>query len=177
MAQIRVERGTLAVMLRSHGEDDLAAWASSITDDELMRIGTLGVYYVWSEDALALRGSMGGARALSLATIDVLERTGRELRRQQQSARFSRPQRCRRVGNGDRRFRRNRRTRAFHRSTLAPQQVVNVLYRPDQSSASSLLQNTWFRRLAMPLLTSPLPVWRMADMRGSYCGQGASSTR
>ncbi len=78
---IRVERGTLADMLRSHGEDDLAARASSITDDELARIGTLGAYYAWSEDALALRVSMGGARALSLATIDVLERTGRDLRR------------------------------------------------------------------------------------------------
>ena len=81
MAQIRVERGTLAEMLRSHGEDDLAARAASITDDELTRIRTLGAYYAWSEDALALSGSMGGARALSLATIDVLERTGRDLRR------------------------------------------------------------------------------------------------
>jgi hypothetical protein len=81
VAQIRVERDTLAKMLRSHGEDDLAARASSITDDELTRIWTLGAYYAWSEDALALGGSMGGARALSLATIDVLERTGRDLRR------------------------------------------------------------------------------------------------
>jgi hypothetical protein len=81
MAQIRIARGTLAEMLRSHAEDDLAARVSSITDDELTRIGTLGAYYAWSEDALALGGSMGGARALSLATIDVLERTGRDLRR------------------------------------------------------------------------------------------------
>jgi hypothetical protein len=81
MAQIRVERGTPSEMLRSHGEDDLAAGASLITDNELTRIGTLGAYYAWSEDGLALRGSMGGACALSLATIDVLERTGRNLRR------------------------------------------------------------------------------------------------
>ncbi len=81
MAQIRVERGTLAEMLRSHGEDDLAAPTSSITDDELTRIRTLGAYYAWSEDALALCGSMGGVRALSMATIDVLERTGHDLRR------------------------------------------------------------------------------------------------
>jgi hypothetical protein len=81
MAQIRVERDTLAEMLRSPGEDDLAARASSITDDELTRIRTLGAYYAWSEDALALHGSMGGARARSLATIDVLERTGRDPRR------------------------------------------------------------------------------------------------
>src|ERR1700727_1659165 len=81
MAQIRVERGTLAEMLRSHGEDDLATQASSITEDELTRIRTLGAYYAWSNDAIALLGSMGGARALSLATIDVLEDTGRDLRR------------------------------------------------------------------------------------------------
>lgn len=36
---IRVERGTLADMLRSHGGDDLAARASSITVDVLERTG------------------------------------------------------------------------------------------------------------------------------------------
>jgi hypothetical protein len=81
VAVIQVERDTLARMLRSHGEDDLADRAGSLTDDELTRIGRLGAYYAWSEDALALLGSMGGARALSLATIDVLEDTGRDLRR------------------------------------------------------------------------------------------------
>jgi hypothetical protein len=81
MARLGVPRNTLATMLRSHGEDELAERAASITDDELMRIGTLGAYYAFSEDALALGGSMGGARALSLASIDVLEGTGRDLRR------------------------------------------------------------------------------------------------
>jgi hypothetical protein len=38
---IRVERDTLAKMLRSHGEDDLAERAESLSDDELTRIGTL----------------------------------------------------------------------------------------------------------------------------------------
>ena len=80
MGRIGVRRDTLANMLRSHGEDDLAERALSLTDDELTRIGTLGAYYAWSEEALALGGSMGGARALSLATIDVLEDTQRELR-------------------------------------------------------------------------------------------------
>jgi hypothetical protein len=42
MAQIGVQRDTLAKMLRSHGEDDLAERAASLTDDELTRIGTLG---------------------------------------------------------------------------------------------------------------------------------------
>ena len=78
---MRVERDTLARMLRSHGEDDLADRAASLTDDELTRIGRLGAYYAFSEDAMALGGSMGGTRALSLATIDVLEDTWRDLRR------------------------------------------------------------------------------------------------
>ena len=67
-------------MLRQHGEDDLTERALSVSDDELARIGTLGAYYAWSEDAIELGGSMGGARALSLASIDVLENTGRDLR-------------------------------------------------------------------------------------------------
>jgi hypothetical protein len=77
---IEVSREVLAGMLRQHGEDDLAERALSLSDDELARIGTLGAYYAWSEDTLALGGSMGGTRALSLATIDVLEDTGRDLR-------------------------------------------------------------------------------------------------
>ena len=46
-----------------------------------MRIGRLGACYAFSDAALALGGSMGGARALSLAPIDLLEGTGRDLRR------------------------------------------------------------------------------------------------
>ena len=71
----------LANMLRSHGEDDLADRAASITDDELTRVGRLGAYYAFSEDAMALGGSMGGTRAVSLAAIDVLDGAGRDLRR------------------------------------------------------------------------------------------------
>lgn len=78
---LRVSRIGLAGMLRKHGEDRLADRVASITDDELTRIGRLGYYYAFSEDALAFGGSMGGTRALSLATIDVLEGTGRDLRR------------------------------------------------------------------------------------------------
>ncbi len=51
-----------------------------MTDDELTRIGTLGAFYAFSEQAMAFGGSMGGTRALSLAAIDVLESTGRDLR-------------------------------------------------------------------------------------------------
>ena len=77
---VRVSREVLAGMLRKHGEDGMAARALSVSDDEMARIGTLADYYAFSEDAMALGGSMGGARALSLATIDVLESTGRDLR-------------------------------------------------------------------------------------------------
>jgi CDI immunity proteins len=80
VAMLEVSREVLAGMLRQHGEDDLAERALSLSDDELARIGTLGAYYAFSEDAMALGGSMGGRRALSLATIDVLEHTGRDLR-------------------------------------------------------------------------------------------------
>jgi CDI immunity proteins len=80
MAKLGVSRELLARMLRSHGEDELAERVLSLSDDELARIGALGAYYAFSEDAMALGGSMGGARALSLAAIDVLEATGRDLR-------------------------------------------------------------------------------------------------
>jgi hypothetical protein len=67
-------------MLRSHGEEELAERALSVTDDELKRIGELGDDYAFSEHALATGPSMGGARALSLATVDVLEGASRNLR-------------------------------------------------------------------------------------------------
>lgn len=73
---IRVQRDVLAEMLRSHGEDELAERSASLSDDELARIGTLGAYYAWSEDAMKLGIGLGGARALSLATIDVLDEIG-----------------------------------------------------------------------------------------------------
>ena len=77
---MRVSREVLSGMLRTHREDDLAERALWVSDDELARIGTLANYYAFSEDAMRLGGSMGGGRALSLATIDVLEGTGRDLR-------------------------------------------------------------------------------------------------
>ena len=86
MAKLGVSREVLAGMLRQHGEDDLAERALSVSDDELARIGTLGAYYAFSEDAMELGGSMGGTRALSLASIDVLEDTGRDLRQSRTEA-------------------------------------------------------------------------------------------
>jgi Sulfatase len=60
-------------------ERDLAERVLTITDAELDRIGELGAYYAWSEEALELGTGMGGTRALCLATIDVLERNMRDL--------------------------------------------------------------------------------------------------
>ncbi|MGO9954998.1 MAG: hypothetical protein ACLP50_03325 [Solirubrobacteraceae bacterium] len=78
---IRATREHLANMLPKHGEDDLAERVLTITDAELERIGELGGYYAWSQEAFELMsGSMGGTRALCLATIDVLEGNMRELR-------------------------------------------------------------------------------------------------
>jgi hypothetical protein len=54
---MRVDRATLARMLRSHGEGELAERTSSVTDDELERIGELGAYYAFSEYATVTGGS------------------------------------------------------------------------------------------------------------------------
>src|SRR5947209_14615463 len=78
---IRATREHLANLLPQHGEEDLAERVLTITDVELERIGELGAHYAWSEEAFELLGgSMGGTRALCLATIDVLEGNMRDLR-------------------------------------------------------------------------------------------------
>jgi hypothetical protein len=77
---IHATRDHLANMLPDHGEDELAERVLTITDAELERIGELGAYYAWSEEAFELGLGMGGTRALCLATIDVLEGNIRELR-------------------------------------------------------------------------------------------------
>jgi len=73
-------RAHLANILPEHGEADLAKRVLTITDDELARIGKLGGYYAWSQDAFDLGLGMGGTRAYCLAAIDVLEGDMRELR-------------------------------------------------------------------------------------------------
>jgi hypothetical protein len=78
---IRATREHLANMLPQHGEEDLAERVLTITDAELERIGELGGYYAWSEEAFELGVSMGGTRALCLATIDVLEGNMRDCAR------------------------------------------------------------------------------------------------
>ena len=82
--------------LPQYGEADLAERVLTITDVELERIGEVAGYYAWSEEAMELLGgSMGGARAACLATIDVLEGTMRCLRqsRSQQELEWGTPER------------------------------------------------------------------------------------
>jgi len=70
--------------LPQYGEVDLAERVLTITDAELERIGDLAGYYAWSEGAFELLGgSMGGTRAVCLATIDVLEGIMRDPRQSQ----------------------------------------------------------------------------------------------
>ena len=45
---LHVRRDTLARMLRSHGEDELAERALSVTDGDLKRIGELGECYAFA---------------------------------------------------------------------------------------------------------------------------------
>jgi hypothetical protein len=78
--RLSTTREHLANILPEHGEEDLAKRVLTITDAELARIGELGGYYAWSEEAFELGLGMGGTRALCLATIDVLEGNMRELR-------------------------------------------------------------------------------------------------
>ena len=65
---IRATREHLANILPEHGEKDLAKRVLTITDAELQRIGELGAYYAWSEEAFELGLGMGGTRALCLAS-------------------------------------------------------------------------------------------------------------
>ncbi|WP_249020536.1 hypothetical protein [Conexibacter sp. S30A1] len=80
--RIQATREQLAhSVLPQYGEAALAERVLTITDGELDRIGELAAYYAWSQDALELLGgSMGGTRAMCLATIDVLEGNMRDPR-------------------------------------------------------------------------------------------------
>lgn len=70
--------------LPQYREVELAERVMTITDAQLDRICELAAYYAWSDDALELLGgSMGGARAACLATVDVLEGSMRDLHQSQ----------------------------------------------------------------------------------------------
>jgi hypothetical protein len=78
---IHVRRATLVQCLLAHHEDDLAERAPSVTDEELKRIGERAEHYAFSDEHRVEGGSMGTTRAVSLATVDVLEGASRELHR------------------------------------------------------------------------------------------------
>jgi hypothetical protein len=89
LPRLMPQRRTLAKMLRSYGEHDLAERSLVTTDEELDRIAVLGAHYAFSEVAMQHGGSMGGARALSLAALDVLEGSDRDLRQTRSQAELS----------------------------------------------------------------------------------------
>ncbi len=84
--RLGVSRDQLAQTMVQYGEDSLARQASTFSDEVMDRVGTLGAYYAFSKDAMDLGGSMGGARALALATVDVVDPGGRPLRRHHSDA-------------------------------------------------------------------------------------------
>lgn len=60
--------------LRSYGEDELAARASRLTEDELTRLGTrAGELILFGRESLL-------AKAVALAAVEVMEGATRELR-------------------------------------------------------------------------------------------------
>ena len=67
--------------LLAHDEHDLVERVPSVTDDELKRIGERADYYAFSSEDAKRNASMGTTRAISLAAVDVLEGTSRELKR------------------------------------------------------------------------------------------------
>jgi hypothetical protein len=81
MATIQVQRSTLVRMLLAHDEQDLVQRVPSVTDGELQRIGERAGYLAFGSEDAKRNGSMGGSRAISLAAVEVLEGTPRELRR------------------------------------------------------------------------------------------------
>ena len=85
MGRLMPKRNDLSNALRDYGEDDLADRVLVSTDEEMERIAVLGFHYAFSAVAMEHGGSMGGARALSLAALDVLDGTGRDLCRARSS--------------------------------------------------------------------------------------------
>lgn len=74
-------RDTLAIDLRTYGEDDAADRVLSLSDEDLARIWERADHYVYSDEhALASGRSMLIGKALALAAVDVLEGAPRELR-------------------------------------------------------------------------------------------------
>jgi hypothetical protein len=82
VARLSAKPRDLAHFLRKYGEDELAERVlSTATDEELDRIAVLAGHYAFSDVAMDHGGSMGGARALALAALDVLQPERSDLHR------------------------------------------------------------------------------------------------
>jgi len=95
-------RDTLVRALLAHGENELAGRTPSLSDEQLERIGELAEHYAVSpEHAAPQGGSIGITRAISLATLDVVEGASRELHRTEgQRDRSAEEEALRRLGAG-----------------------------------------------------------------------------
>ena len=99
---LHVRRDTAVRVLLSHGKNDLAERVPSLTDEQLKRIGERAEHYAFSgEHALRSGASMGVSRAITLATVEVLEGASRELHRKEaQRDRSGEEEALRRLGVG-----------------------------------------------------------------------------
>lgn len=76
-----MNRQTLVRCLLAHDEDELVERVPTVTDEQLRRIGSLASHYAFSPKLVkARRGSIGTTKAVTLATVDVLEGAPRDLR-------------------------------------------------------------------------------------------------
>jgi hypothetical protein len=78
---IHVGRSTLVRCLLAHDEHDLVRRAPAVTDEELRRIGERADWLAFSSQDALPDDSMGTSRAISLAAVEVLEDSSRELKR------------------------------------------------------------------------------------------------
>ena len=72
---VSVRRELLEANLRTYGEDELAARISTLTEAEMQRIGEVADRYLYTPERPLI------AKAVALATIEVLEGAGRPLKR------------------------------------------------------------------------------------------------
>jgi hypothetical protein len=86
---VRTDRASLAVDLRSYGEDELAARVDGMSDEDLVRVFERADHY------LALDESGLIAKGLALAAVEVLEGAARPLRRKRRRLKGVYPERAR----------------------------------------------------------------------------------
>jgi hypothetical protein len=74
-------RETVALDLRTYGEDELAERVITVTDADLRRICERAGHYIYSDEYATPSGaSMIMAKAFALAAVDILEGRSRDLR-------------------------------------------------------------------------------------------------